>query len=180
MKYIAHIERTADGWQLEFPDLPGLRAEGQDLTHVTTEAREALHTRIATMLRRGELPPRPRDDAIRLVSTACVAIPLSPSHAVALQLRWIRRERGWSLTDVARRMGVTRQRIAALETATHNWQMETLLRLTEALGADLDIVLHSHPASQVTEVSAPEAAGHHWGTPLRNSQRLAGGVATGR
>ncbi|MFN8570641.1 MAG: type II toxin-antitoxin system HicB family antitoxin [Gemmatimonadaceae bacterium] len=176
MKYIALIERTVDGWSLEFPDLPGLRAEGPDLSHVTTQARAALHSCIAVMLRRGELPPRPRDEAIRLVPTACVAIPLSPSHAVALQLRWIRRERGWTLTDVAKRMGVTRQRIAALETVTHNWQMDTLLRLTEALGADLDIVLHAHPASQApSEVS--EASTQAWELPVRSTPRLASGMA---
>lgn len=174
MKYIAFIERTDDGWSLEFPEFPGLRAEGEDLGHVKCAAREALHTRIATMLRRGELPPRPAEHERTLLTTPHVAIPLSPSHAVALQLRWIRRERGWTLTDVARRMGVTRQRIAALETATHNWQMETLLRLTTALGADLDIMLHAHPKASPPPV---ETSGDTWNDERPGAARLAAAFA---
>ena len=64
-----------------------------------------------------------------------------PEHDVAVRMRDLRQELGLSVTEVAHRMGVSRQRISALERTARNWTVATLLRLSDALGVELEIVL---------------------------------------
>jgi DNA-binding XRE family transcriptional regulator/predicted RNase H-like HicB family nuclease len=142
MMYSALLQRTEEGLVLEFPELPGLSARITDPEAAASVAHEVLNNRIQAMLEQGEVPTRPGT----VPSTdgsghGRLKVPLRPDNAVALQMRWIRQEQGLTLTKVAQRMGVSRQRISALETTARNWTVATLLRLSEALDADLEIVL---------------------------------------
>ncbi len=139
-RYSALLQRTEEGLFLEFPEFPGLNVRVADPCAAASVAHEVLNARIQAMLERGEVPTRPglfreSDGDARL------AVALRPDNAVALQMRWIRLEQGLTLTQVAQRMGVSRQRVSALETTARNWTVATLLRLSDALGADLEIVL---------------------------------------
>lgn len=156
MMYSALLQRTEEGLFLEFPELPGLSVRIADQAAVESVAHEVLNTRIQAMLERGEVPTRPGtlDQTTPPASVeadgvggdgnegeARFAVSLRPDNAVALQMRWIRLEQGLTLTDVAQRMGVSRQRISALETTARNWTVATLLRMSDALDAELEIVL---------------------------------------
>jgi DNA-binding XRE family transcriptional regulator len=148
--YSALLQKKAEGLFLEFPELPGLSVRVADPDVAVSVAHEVLNDRIQSMLERGEVPTRPGSleeapatgehngsEDIDLRFT----VPLRPDNAVALQMRWIRQEQGLTLTAVAQRMGVSRQRMSALESTARNWTVATLLRLAEALDADLEIVL---------------------------------------
>ncbi|MEP7344004.1 MAG: helix-turn-helix transcriptional regulator [Gemmatimonadaceae bacterium] len=138
--YSALLQRTEDGLFLEFPELPGLSVRLADPGDAASVAHEVLNERIQNMLEQGEVPTKP-GSFHESGGDARFAVALRPDNAVALQMRWIRLEQGLTLTEVAQRMGVSRQRISALETTARNWTVATLLRLSDALDAELEIVL---------------------------------------
>lgn len=140
MIFSALLQQTIDGTILEFPELPGVQVPVVDVREAVSVAEAALNARIELMLERGEVPIRP-PGLQQLGDATRIAVPLRPDHAVALQMRWLRQEQGLTLTQVARRMGVSRQRISALETTARNWTVGTLVRLSEALDGELEIVL---------------------------------------
>ena len=142
MMYSALLQRTEEGLVLEFPELPGLSVRVPDADAAASVAHEVLNDRIQAMLEQGEVPTRPGTvQPMDGSGHSRFRVALRPDNAVALQMRWIRLEQGLTLTEVAQRMGVSRQRISALETTARNWTVTTLLRLSEALDADLEIVL---------------------------------------
>lgn len=140
MIFSALLQKTMEGAVLEFPELPGVTVRVPDPRDAASVAHDALNERIEAMLAHGEVPMRPRKPQ-EFDHGAHIPVPLRPDNAAALQMRWLRQEQGLTLTEVARRMGVSRQRISALETTARNWTVGTLLRVTEALDADLEIVL---------------------------------------
>lgn len=140
MIFSALLQKTVDGTVLEFPELPGVSVRVPESGDPATVAQEVLNERIESMLAHGEVPTRPRktqdvDGASR------IQVQLRPDNAIALQMRWLRQEQGLTLSEVARRMGVSRQRISAMEATARNWTVATLLRVTDALDAELEIVL---------------------------------------
>jgi len=141
MMYSALLQRTEEGLVLEFPEIPGLSARITDAAAAASVAHEVLNNRIQAMLEQGEVPTRPGLPPPDGNGNGRFRVALRPDNAVALQMRWIRLEQGLTLTQVAHRMGVSRQRISALETTARNWTVSTLLRLSDALDADLEIVL---------------------------------------
>jgi transcriptional regulator with XRE-family HTH domain len=66
---------------------------------------------------------------------------VAPILAVRLQLRWARQDLGLSQAALARRIGVTRQQIALLESPDSNVTLRTLERVAEAMNLDLEIKL---------------------------------------
>lgn len=142
MMFSAVVQKTSDGQVLEFPELRGPDVPVQDPDHVAALASEALNRRIESMLARGEIPQRPEEtdeDGERL------SVPVRAEMAVALQVKWMRKELGLTLTELAHRMGVSRQRVTVLETPTCNWTLATLLRLSHALDSELEIVFRRKP-----------------------------------
>jgi predicted RNase H-like HicB family nuclease len=140
MKYSAMLQATGEGFHIQFPELPGLTAHGADRGAAIHVAHRVLNEKIGSMLARGEVPVRPRK-LRSLDGSDTIGVTVRPDYAVTLQMRWTRQEQGLSLSKVAHRMGVSRQRISALEITGHNWTVGTLLRLSDALDADLEIVL---------------------------------------
>ena len=67
----------------------------------------------------------------RTVST----VPKLPSPAPASALRSLRRDRGWSQLELARRAGVSRQSVALAELGTHQPLSRTAAALAAALTA---------------------------------------------
>jgi transcriptional regulator with XRE-family HTH domain len=73
---------------------------------------------------------------------------VAPILAVRLQLRWARQDLGLSQAALARRIGVTRQQIALLESPDSNVTLRTLERVAEAMNLDLEIKLtHAQDAA---------------------------------
>jgi len=66
---------------------------------------------------------------------------LDPALAVRLQMRWARLKQGWSQSELARRVGVTRQQISLLESPDSNLTLGTLEKVASALNLDLEIEL---------------------------------------
>jgi len=138
MKYSARLEETREGFTLVFPELPELRVTVSDLRSAASVSDAKLNAHLEVLLSRGHLPLRP--SRIRR-GARHIAVAVQPHHALALQVRWARQEQGLTLQKVASKMGVTRQRIAALEASDCNWTVATLRRLSDALNVELDIVL---------------------------------------
>jgi transcriptional regulator with XRE-family HTH domain len=60
---------------------------------------------------------------------------------VRLELRWARQALALSQEDLAKRIGVTRQQIALLESPDSNVTLRTLERVAHAMDLQLDIRL---------------------------------------
>lgn len=59
----------------------------------------------------------------------------------------LREKRGLTQTALARRMGVSQPFIAKLESGeTHNFSLETLVKLASALDSELEVRFHPHRA----------------------------------
>jgi transcriptional regulator with XRE-family HTH domain len=61
--------------------------------------------------------------------------------AVRLGVRWMREELGLSQSQLAGRVGVSKQAISQLESPDANIRMDTLERIAQALGLEVDITL---------------------------------------
>ena len=59
----------------------------------------------------------------------------------------LREQRGLTQTELARRVGVSQPFIAKLESGeTHNFSLETLVKLAVAMNSDLEVRFHPHRA----------------------------------
>ena len=68
---------------------------------------------------------------------------LGSMPAVGITLRYLREERGWTQSDLAREAGVKRSVISAAENRYHPMNMSTLWKIAAAFG--LDVVLWEPP-----------------------------------
>ncbi len=92
-------------------------------------AAEALALWLESRLENGHVPPRPT-----YASKKGWPIAVDISTALALQLRWLREDRGLTQGQVAKLAGVTQQQVARLERTTSNPTVKTLDLLARALG----------------------------------------------
>ena len=60
---------------------------------------------------------------------------------IGLQIRTRRRERGWSLAELARRAGTSAPTLHRYESGWDRFELATLRRLASALGVQLDVIL---------------------------------------
>jgi transcriptional regulator with XRE-family HTH domain len=60
---------------------------------------------------------------------------LTPRDSVGATVRRLREERGWSLTDLAERAGISRSYLAQIESGKSAPTEEKILQLADALGA---------------------------------------------
>lgn len=154
MKYLADVEREGTALVVTFPDCPGCLTqvdEGEDLYAM---AREALEGWLEASLAHGEAPPRPRAAREIVGDLQLEAIDVSPALAVRIQLRWARQEAGLSQSELASRVGVTRQAIAQLESPDANLRLSTLERVASALGQRVSISLQ-RPSGAAVHREAP-------------------------
>ena len=56
------------------------------------------------------------------------------------RIRWLREERGWTQTDLGRRVGVTRQAVLAIEKDKHDPSITLAARIAHAFGLPIDQV----------------------------------------
>jgi transcriptional regulator with XRE-family HTH domain len=65
---------------------------------------------------------------------------------VRIQLRRARHDAGLSQTALAKKVGVSQQQIAALESPDANLTLSTLLKVAKALGHEVEIGISTSPA----------------------------------
>jgi predicted RNA binding protein YcfA (HicA-like mRNA interferase family)/transcriptional regulator with XRE-family HTH domain/predicted RNase H-like HicB family nuclease len=137
MQYHAIITREGKHHLAEFIDAPGCQTFADTHEELLEAAQEALEGWIEAHLVSGEVPPRPRAVAPR----GSVGITVPAGLAVAVQIRWARRDAGFSQGQLAQRAGVSQQQIAKLERPGENPSVATMEKIAKALGARLEIGL---------------------------------------
>jgi transcriptional regulator with XRE-family HTH domain len=90
---------------------------------------------------------------------------------VARNVRSSRSRLGWTLEQLCARSGVSKGALVALENGSGNPNLATLIRITDALGVPLSVLLADGPAESVVVVD-PETLEPLWTGPLGGSARL--------
>lgn len=136
LKYAAKITPEDDGFVVTFRDLKNVFSEGDTYEEAIFNAQEVLDLLLLDMA---------QDDFDIPDPTPChkgeVPINVSPEVAVPVLLHKLRKKRHYSLTDVARSMGVSYQNYQQIETGK-NITLKSLKRAAAALGAIVEIKLH--------------------------------------
>lgn len=139
MRYWAKIIRQPDRTYLvEFPELEGCLTEGANLEEAMSAAKEALDGWLAARCDREMKIPPP----VKHKGRSFYTIEVSLSVAFAIRLRKLRIKRGLSQAEVARRLDISQQAYAKLETPLKtNPSLQTIERISVALDADVDLLL---------------------------------------
>lgn len=140
MRYAARLVREGKFTLIEFPDAPSASVYAEPGEDPRAVAREALEEWLERELRHGDAPSRPGGDGTDGAGDV-FAVPIDPSLAVRLQLRWARQDAGISQGQLADLVGVSRQQISLLESADANLTLRTLERVASALGLAVEIAL---------------------------------------
>ena len=142
MQFLAILTREGANILVSFPDCPGCQTFGKTRARALSNGQEALEGWLEAHLVAGEAPPEPtaRRPA-RLKARDVEVISVNPILGVRLQLRWARQRLGLTQSALAKRVGVTRQQIALLESPDANVTLRTLDRVARAMNLRLDIRL---------------------------------------
>lgn len=139
MNYLARLTKEGRRTLAQFPDCPGCQTFADPGEDVSALAKDALDGWLEAHLMYGEAPPRPK---ARVPAAARLAVRVNPMLTVRLQIRWARQALGISQSELARRVGVSRQQISLLESPDANLTLATLEKVAQALGMHLEIELH--------------------------------------
>ena len=82
--------------------------------------------------------------------------PSTVKQHLALQLRQLRREKGWSQEKLAEKASMHRTYLAGIERSLRNPSLENLIKLANALGVTLTALFTSPEGSSTT--GSPKAA----------------------
>ena len=137
--YYAKFAKQADGsYLVEFPDLPGCLTEGRTQKQALQHAKEALDGWLAAHCDRLLDVPKPR----KRQGGNFHPIEVDIQVAFVIELRRLRKKKGLSQSAVAKRLGISQQAYAKLETPlSANPSLTTIQKLSEALDAELEIKL---------------------------------------
>lgn len=147
MEYLAILTREGSNTLVSFPDCPGCQTFGKTEGRAIANARDALEGWLEAHLVTGEAPPTPAPRHVARRSGTVRHIPIDPVLGVRLQLRWARQRLGLTQAALAKRVGVSRQQIALLESPDANLTLRTLERVAQAMELRLDIRLTSSSAA---------------------------------
>ncbi|MEK7401931.1 MAG: type II toxin-antitoxin system HicB family antitoxin [Gemmatimonadota bacterium] len=150
MHYSARVSREGRRTLVAFPDCPGCQTFAESGEDVADVAREALESWLEAELKYGEAPPAPGP---RSRAAKRIDVRIDSALAVRLQLRWARLKLGLSQSELAKRVGVTRQQISLLESPDANLTLGTLEKVAAALNMDLEIELLSRSAAWIRRVA---------------------------
>jgi predicted RNase H-like HicB family nuclease/DNA-binding XRE family transcriptional regulator len=141
MRYPAIVTREGKYYLAEFPDLPGCQSFAESMEDLAREARDALTVRLRTDLADGEAPAPP-STRLRLPKGAKLLTVAVPAKlAVPLAIRRARQGADLSQAELARKLGVSQQQAAKLEQPDANPTIDTLAKVAEALGSELELAL---------------------------------------
>ncbi|HET6921816.1 MAG TPA: helix-turn-helix transcriptional regulator [Anaeromyxobacteraceae bacterium] len=137
MRYLAIVTRDRRFTLARFPDCPGCQTFVGRAAAIGRAAREALEGWLEAELLAGRAPPRPSARVRRTPGARLLPVAPSPRLALAVQLRWARRDAGLTQEELARRLGVSQQQVAKVERPDANLTLATLLRVAGALGLEI-------------------------------------------
>jgi len=81
---------------------------------------------------------------------------ISPPPPIGAQIRDLRKDRGWSLEELARRAGTSAPTLHRYESGWDRFEISTLRRLSAALGASLEVRLRPREADWQDAMPTPE------------------------
>lgn len=136
MKFYAKITKEKYGFLVEFPRLAGCLTEGKTLESALKNAKEALHGWLAARVDRDFKIPH--QGKFGKGSSYPVEVDIQISFAI--RLRELRRKRGLTQSQIARKLGITQQAYAKLEAPLRtNPSLSTVRRLSDVLDVPIDI-----------------------------------------
>lgn len=83
------------------------------------------------------------DDSVNTPEVAAMREVFRPRYQLAVQLTALREKHGLSQSELARQTGINQSEISRIERGSGNPTEKTLIRLADALGADLRLVERS-------------------------------------
>jgi antitoxin HicB len=142
MRYHAVVTKHGRATLAHFPDCPGCHTQADPGEDILELARDALEGWLEAHLVLGRVPPLPAAVRRRAPARAkLVAVPVGAALAVRILLRAARQEAGLTQGSLARKVGVSQQQIAALESPDTNVTLGTLVRVAAALDHEVEISL---------------------------------------
>ena len=132
MEYPALFEREGKFLLAEFPDCPGCQTCVEDGGDIEAEAKDALAGWLEVHLGRNLIPPKPSQ--VRRNGRNVIGVPVDPFLAIRLQLRWARAEESLTQEKLAKKLGMTQQQLARLESGESNPTVRTIARVAHGLG----------------------------------------------
>lgn len=151
MRYPAFITHEDDATLVEFPDAPGCQTFTRG-KQVRERAREALEGWLEAQLEERTTPPRPSSRVKPPRGAALDWVAIDPILGVRLALRWAREDAGLTQSALARKMGISQQAYAKLESPDANLTMDTLERAAKALGMRVELELVPRTTGEMATV----------------------------
>lgn len=139
MQYWAKIKKQEDRkYLVEFSQLEGCFTEGESLEDALKQAKEALDGWLAARCDRDLKIPEPK----RRKERGYYPVEVDIQVAFAVRLRRLRMKRGLSQAELAKRLGISQQAYAKLETPLKaNPSLLTIRRLSSALDTEITDLL---------------------------------------
>ncbi|MGI9611673.1 MAG: helix-turn-helix domain-containing protein [Acidimicrobiales bacterium] len=81
------------------------------------------------------------------------------ADALIADLVELRRRRGLSQTDIAKRMGTSQSALARVESGRSDLRLSTVARYAEALDVDLNFAIRTRPSDSGTKPTTPHPDG---------------------
>jgi DNA-binding XRE family transcriptional regulator/predicted RNase H-like HicB family nuclease len=137
LQYVAFVRKDRRHYLVTFPDAPGCQTFADRKADINATAKEAIEGWLEAHLVSGKVPPWPTAHRTPRRGEERVRIAIEPKLVLAVQFRRMRTERGWTQSDVAKRVGVSQQQIAKLEDPDANPTIETITKVAEAFDMTL-------------------------------------------
>jgi len=145
MEYAAIVTREDDALVVEFPGLEGARTEVRSDESFDEMAAEALALWLESELQLRRVPPVPR--RVRIPKRGQVRMIRVPAVLSArIQIRQARAAAGLSQAELAKRIGVTQQQVANIESPDGDISPGTFERAADALELTIDLRLRPRAA----------------------------------
>ncbi len=137
MQYPAVVTREGRYVLAEFPDCPGCQTFAEDRESLESNAEEALTGWLESNLGRDLVPPRPSHKSGKDI----LLVPVPVSLGLRMELRWARDEAKLTQAQLAKRIGMTQQQLASLESENANPTFNTITRIAKGLGRNVVVSL---------------------------------------
>ena len=151
MRYPAIISHEDGATLAQFPDAPGCQTFTRR-ADIGSRAQEAIEGWLEVQLEERVSPPRPSSCVKAPRGASVEMVPINPILSARLALRWAREDAGLTQAQLAKRMGVSQQAYAKLESPDANFTMETLARAAKALGLRVEVDLAQSDTREMTVV----------------------------
>ena len=140
MIYYAKLSKQKEGYLIEFTELPGCLTEGKTKESALKNAKEALNGWLAANCDRNLTIVLP----VKRKGKSYSPIEVDLGVAFAISLRRSRAKDGLTQTQAAKKLGISQQAYAKLESAhTTNPSLSTIQKLTKFLDFTVDFKIAS-------------------------------------